>query len=305
MVINGFITTTNTNDDFVNLVVKSANNTLYNIKTSKIKAQNLKLNHVYEFKVDVVEGQRMKYILKEVLDISKLNEARRDTILRSFMQHKEIDFNDAKEKIDCYINKIENEILFKITSTLVKRNLVDFLTYPGGTRIHHSFLGGLVYHTLGMLKMAEALLDIYPFLKKDYLYAGIILHDLGKIFEFNDVQNAEFSLDGQMLGHLVIGTLKVAEVAKELGYQNTEEVLVLEHIVIAHHGQLQYGSARKPLTAEALLIWYLDTIDSKFQVIGDELSKVAAGNFTDSIPVLDKMRLYKTHLGEEDEQIKK
>ena len=129
--------------------------------------------------------------------------------------------------------------------------------------------------------------------------------DILVIGEIRDRETMEAAIETAESGHLVIGTLKVAEVAKELGYQNTEEVLVLEHIVIAHHGQLQYGSARKPLTAEALLIWYLDTIDSKFQVIGDELSKVAAGSFTDSIPVLDKMRLYKTHLGEEDEQIKK
>lgn len=301
MIIDGIITTTNTNDDFINLVVKTASNVMYNIKAKKEVGEVLKLNHVYEFSVTVSEGVRTKYILEDVKDVSLMDSDKRDLILRQFMRHKDVSLPDSKTTLYSYIEKIDNEVLRNITKTLIDRHLIDFLTYPGGTRIHHSFLGGLAYHTLTMLKIADSMLQIYPYLKKDYLYAGIILHDLGKIYEFSDVQNPEFSLDGQMLGHLVIGAMKITEVAKDLGYENKEETLVLKHIVIAHHGQLQYGSARRPLTAEALLIWYLDTIDSKFQVIGDELAKTRPGTFTESIPVLDKMRLYKVKDGSNEE----
>ncbi len=294
MIIDGTIVTQNSNDNFINLVVKNATGTMYNVKTSREVAARLKPNHVYEFVVKEEKvGNRTKYILDAVLDISDEKSAKRDEILREFMPHKELSFVEAEKLLETYIAEINNPILHDITKTLIERNLVDFLTYPGGTRIHHNFLGGLVFHTLGMLRLATSSLETYPYLDKNYLYAGIILHDLGKIREFNDVQNPEFSLDGQMLGHLVMGTLAVAEVAKELGYADSEEALILEHILISHHGQLQYGSAKRPLTAEALLIWYLDTIDSKFQVIGDELAKVEPGNFTDTIPVLERMRLYK------------
>ncbi len=293
MIIYGIISTTNTNDDIVNLVIKNSSGVMYNIKTTRDVSQKLKLNHVYEFTVKVEEGQRTRYILDKVNDVSSFNDEKRDNVLREFLNHKELTYNEAKEKLFNYINAIDNKVLYDITNTLVSRNLVDFLTYPGGTRIHHSFLGGLVFHTLSMLNIAKSVLKIYKYLNKDYLYAGIILHDLGKIIEFTDPQNAEFSLDGQMLGHLVIGALKVHEVANELNYANTEEALILEHILISHHGQLQYGSARRPLTAEALLIWYLDTIDSKFQVIGDELAKTNPGEYTENIPVLEKAKLYK------------
>lgn len=293
MIIDGIIETSNSNDNYINLVIKSSNNTMYNVKTSKALANSLKENHVYRFVVDEVISNRKKYVLHEVIDLSKINDFKRDEILRDFLPHKEMDANEAKNKLFNYINNITNPILQDITKTLVERNAIDFLTYPAGTRIHHNFLGGLVYHTLGMLDLAKCCLNVYPYLNQSYLYAGIILHDLAKIKEFTDVQSPEYSLEGQMLGHLVMGAILVNQVAKEKGYEGTEEVLILEHILISHHGQLQLGSAKKPLTAEALLIWYLDTIDSKFQVIGDELAKTAVGTFTDTIPIIDRMKLYK------------
>ncbi len=299
MIIEALLITTNTNDNFVNLVVRNKDNTIYNIKTSKKIADNLKVNHIYLFDVKVEEGNRTKYYLNKVEDVSLIEDEKRYDILKNFLNHKDINFTDLDKEISAYIKEIDNKILFDITKKLYDKYKTDLLTYPGGTRIHHSFLGGLGYHVLTMLNMAKQMIIIYPYLNKNYLYSGIILHDLGKIFEFSDVQNPEFTIDGQMLGHLVIGAMKVKEVAKELGYEDKEESLILEHIIISHHGQLQYGSARKPLTAEALLIWYLDTIDSKFQVIGDELKKIEEGSFTDSLAVLDKSRLYKPKVNNE------
>ncbi len=293
MIIYGIVITKNTNDNFINLVIKNSSGTMYNVKTSKEIANSLKPNHVYEFIVEEQVGLRIKYILKEVNDVSLFNDLKRAKILADFMNHKDIKSEDIKNSLYNYINKITNVVLHDITKTLIDRHIVDFITYPGGTKIHHNFLGGLIYHTITMLELVEGIVKAYPFLNINYLYAGIILHDLGKTREFTDVQNPEFSLEGQMLGHLVIGALEVNEVAKELGYSDREETLILEHILISHHGQLQYGSAKKPLTAEALLIWFLDSIDSKFQVIGDELAKTNPGEFSESIPVLEKMRLYK------------
>ena len=76
-------------------------------------------------------------------------------------------------------------------------------------------------------------------------------------------------------------------------FENTKEALLLEHMLISHHGMPQYGSAKKPLTAEALVLWYIDTIDSKFRVLGDELKRTENGSFTESIGVIDKSKIYK------------
>ena len=90
-----------------------------------------------------------------------------------------------------------------------------------------------------------------------------------------------------------MGAMEVSKTAEKLGYTNTEEAMILEHILVSHHGQLQFGSVKRPITAEALIIWYIDTIDSKFSVLEQELLKTNPGEFTETIPVLDKIKMYK------------
>jgi 3'-5' exoribonuclease len=88
-------------------------------------------------------------------------------------------------------------------------------------------------------------------------------------------------------------TVDIDRVAHELGFQDTEEVLMLKHMIISHHGQYNFGSPKKPQTGEALLLWFIDTIDSKFTVLGDTLEDTADGTFTQMISVMDKMKFYK------------
>ncbi len=293
MYIYGVITTNNSNDDNINLVVKDKNNEIFNIKTTKEISESLLRNHVYRFEVEEHGGQRISYHLIDFLDVSKIDSALREEILRGFMPHKERVFAENDKLITEYISKIDNKILKELTIKLYNDHKVDLLTYPGGVRIHHAYLGGLSQHLLGMLKLADSFLENYPFLDKNYLYSGIILHDLGKVYEYSDVQNPYYDVPGQMLGHLVIGAIEVSKAALELGYDKSEEALILEHILISHHGQLQFGSCKRPITAEALIIWYIDTIDSKFSVLEEELAKTKPGEFTETIPVLDKTKMYK------------
>ena len=91
----------------------------------------------------------------------------------------------------------------------------------------------------------------------------------------------------------ILTLLKIFYISKNLGLEKTEEALLLEHIVISHHGQAAFGACKKPQTAEAAAIWYIDTIDSKFRVLGKELEKIEAGEFTDTIGVMDKTKFYK------------
>ena len=160
--------------------------------------------------------------------------------------------------------------------------------------MHHAYVGGLVHHCLSMLHLADAFIANFSYLNKDYLYAGIILHDIGKATELDGVVDTAYSLEGQLIGHLVIGAIDIANAAKELGYEGAEEVLLLKHMLISHHGLPQFGSAKKPMTPEALALWYIDTIDSKFRVLGTELEKVEKGSFTENIGVIDKMKIYKS-----------
>ena len=194
-----------------------------------------------------------------------------------------------------HINKkYISKIIYDITKYLLDKFHKDFFIYPAAAKMHHAYVGGLSYHTIGMLRMADSFLLNYSYLNKNYLYAGIILHDIGKTTEFDGIQNTDYSLKGQLIGHLVIGGMEVNEAARVLHYEDTEEALILEHMLISHHGQPQFGAAKRPMTAEALVLWYIDTIDSKFRVLGDELNKIKPGEYTDQIGVLDRVKVYKT-----------
>ena len=144
-----------------------------------------------------------------------------------------------------------------------------------------------------MLNLVDGIVANYPYISKDYMYAGIILHDIGKVIEFTGIENTEYAVEGQLLGHLLIGCSEVREMANKLGFGNKEEVLVLEHMIASHHGQPMYGAIKRPAVAEAALLWFIDSIDSKFRVLGEELEKTKIGSFTEPIGVMDRTKFYK------------
>ncbi len=289
MKIIGKILGMNTSDGCMNVSVVTDKNEVYNIKTKGNTSLNI--GHLYEFDVEVSCGERTSYLLQEVHSIIEKDNAYE--VYKSFFPVAPMDNAVARKKIEQAIDQIENSCIRNITEAMVKQYEDKFFLYPAATRMHHAYVGGLAYHTVGMLQLADSFLLNYPYLKKDYLYAGIILHDIGKTVELTGVESTEYSLEGQLLGHLVIGAMEIHKVASTLGYQNAKEVKLLEHMLISHHGQPLYGAAKRPMTPEAIALWYIDTIDSKFRVLGEELEKTTPESFTDTIGVLDKIKVYK------------
>ena len=291
MKIIGKIIGINTSDNLFNLTVVDELENIYNLKTS---VNNYNVGNVYCFNVEEIKGERVSYKIINYSTIEELNFKEADQIFRNFMPSAPLPLEKAMTIIDSYINHIDSNIIKEITSNLLSEYTPKYFTYPAASRLHHAYVGGLAYHCVGMLRMADAFIENYSYLNKDYLYAGIILHDLGKIQELTGIQNTEYSLDGQLLGHLVIGALEISKMATKLGYDETEEVKILKHLLISHHGQPQFGAAKRPMTPEAIALWYIDTIDSKFRVLGEELVKTESGKFTESIGVLDKIKVYKS-----------
>ena len=293
MEIIGKVLGMNTSDGMINIAVGDKDKQIFNIKCLYEESDVFKIGRIYKFIVNEVIGERIHYQLVKSYDVEELEYSETDLILRGFLNSSPISLEESKEKVYEYINSIKNEVILGITKELVKKYEDKFFIYPAASKMHHSYVGGLAHHSIGMLKMADAFILNYPYLNKDYLYAGIILHDIGKIVELTGPQNTEYSLNGQLLGHLVIGAMEIASVAKELGFENCKETLILEHMLVSHHGQPLFGAAKKPATPEALVLWYIDTIDSKFRVLGDELAKTEVGSYTDHIGVLDKAKIYK------------
>ena len=170
----------------------------------------------------------------------------------------------------------------------------DKLTYyPAAQRVHHAERSGLLHHTLSVLRAAEALLPLYPFLDGDLLRAGCIAHDLSKTAEFlsDEAGNvSDYSAEGQLLGHLVHGVAQVKEAARRAGVEG-EYVLLLCHMVISHHGLPEHGSPRPPMFPEAEMLHQLDDMDAKMNEMEGIMRRTPVGAFSEKIWSLDR-RMY-------------
>ncbi len=294
MELMGKIVGINTSDGLYNLIVIDKEENHINLKISIENAKGITLGRTYLFEYDAQEGtERTTYTVTSFKDITSLPFREKDEALRLFYPTAPISMEEALKEVYAFIERIDNKIIKDITKTLIDNHKEDFFVYPAASKMHHAYVGGLAYHSLGMLRFADGFITNYPYLNKDYIYAGILLHDIGKTIELTGVINTEYSLKGQLLGHLVLGAIEIEKTAEKLGYGNQEEVMLLEHMLISHHGQPQFGSAKKPMTPEALVLWYIDTIDSKFRVLGEELEKTENKTFTETIGVLDRAKIYK------------
>jgi 3'-5' exoribonuclease len=175
-----------------------------------------------------------------------------------------------------------------------------FCTAPAGTQNHHSYIGGLLEHTHSMLNVAKAMLPFYPQLQSDLVLAGIFLHDMGKTEELSYQMAFSYTDSGQLIGHIVqtvIMVIKKTESLEKAGTAVDKQILdSLQHIILSHHGQYEFGSPKLPMTAEAFLISYLDNIDAKInQVTAKIESEPGESNWTGFIKSLES-KLYRKKL---------
>lgn len=176
-----------------------------------------------------------------------------------------------------------------------------FRQAPAGMNIHHAWIGGLLEHTLQLLKLAEAMLPQYPRLNRDIVLLGLFLHDLGKTGELTWEKGFDYTPDGNLVGHIVRGAIwlqfKAAVAARDSGHKLPPEALrVLQHIIISHHARPEYGAAKMPSTPEAIFIALLDNLDAKtsmgLEAARPEEPGMFTGDFTDKIWALET-RIYR------------
>ena len=289
----GRVDTANTSDSIVNYLVTLTDDTQLNLKVTD--QRELVLGNVYSFTFECkFNGTRNSYTLKEATDIfkCKLNDEVYK-VFEKFFAYVSIGIPTLTAKLDNYLSMITNPVIKGICEDIFARYKHDFLIYPAAVKMHHNYIGGLAYHTLTMCDLAKAFSGIYDCVDLDLLIAGALLHDISKIIEFKSPTDSEYSIRGQLLGHLVLGAIEIDKTAEKLGFQDAEEVLLLEHMLVSHHGQPIYGACKKPETPEALLLWIIDTIDSKMRVIDEKFIDLEPGTFSDAIGVLERMKFYK------------
>ena len=197
-----------------------------------------------------------------------------------------------EEKFKNYLNKIVNPDCKAILNDIFARYYKDFKEFPAATKNHHEFYHGLIYHTISMCELAEMIAHHYEDVDLDLLISGCLLHDLGKVIELSGIVGTKYTIEGNLLGHLTIGMAIIRETANKLGIKS-EVPLLLEHMVLSHHGKLEYGSPVLPQTKEALILSIVDDLDAKMMSLEKALEVTPEGEMSEKIFPLDNRSFYK------------
>lgn len=252
-----------------------------------VEKNDVKTGCVYSFEAHINEyAGKMQYVVKVIKPIEE------DVDVTMFFRTAPLSGEFLKAGIKEFIQRIDNEILKKVVVELIANVKDDYFNFPAAMSMHHNYQYGLIHHTYSMLKLAESCLDLYPNLNKNLLYAGVLIHDVGKTKELSGVHSPVYTQDGNLLGHIVIGLQMLAVVADKLGYQDTEEVKMLQHMIASHHGELEWGSPKEPGILEAYALHYIDLIDSKLAAINPEVGKGQKGSNTGPIGSINRKVLY-------------
>ena len=202
-----------------------------------------------------------------------------------------IDQDETLEKVRGLIASMEDRDYRVLAETMLERHLETFRSIPAAKSVHHSFLSGLLMHTANMLCLADFLAGQYSqIIDRSLLLTGTLLHDFAKEKEFTFSQLGvvtDYSRKGQLLGHLVMGAQETARVAEELGVPEEKSVL-LQHLILSHHGEPEFGAAVRPLCAEAELLSLIDAVDSRMEIYRETYDTMEAETFSPRIFALEK-----------------
>lgn len=243
--------------------------------------------------IDVV-GEVINYNGNLQLNVKQIRRAQEGEYNPAdYMPTTEKSIDGMYEELLGYIGQIQNEYLRQVVEFYFV-NDTDFVkTFKGHSAaktVHHGFAGGLLEHTLSVVKMCEYFVGAYPILNRDLLYASAICHDIGKTRELSNFPDNDYTDDGQLIGHIVIGVEMVGDAIREIPGFPGKLASELKHCIIAHHGELEYGSPKKPALAEAVALNYADSADARMQTLTEIF------NAKDSTDWLGYNRLFESNL---------
>lgn len=181
-----------------------------------------------------------------------------------------------------------------IVSEILKDNRLALLYWPAAFKLHHAIRGGLLLHTLSIVRLAQGVAKVYPFVDEELLISGAILHDIAKISEFCVADSGiatGYSSEGNLLGHLAMGAMIINRYAEKLGISQ-KTAMLLEHMVLSHHGEPEFGACVRPMFIEAELLSELDLMDSRIYEMKEALENTDKDDFSSRIWAMDNRKLY-------------
>lgn len=206
-----------------------------------------------------------------------------------------LDCDKALSEIYDVIYSFDNEELLQLASTALQQVENEFKYYPAALSMHDACVGGLCHHTYCMIQTALAICKVYPFVNRDLLLTGVILHDLAKIDEIEACElgpKSTYTVSGNLLGHLVMGAIRIDKLCDELNLSDYVRTAVL-HMLISHHGKNEYGSAKQPCFLEAMILNAIDDLDAKIFEFFEAVKDVDPGSFGAKNFALGNIQVFK------------
>ncbi len=245
-----------------------------------------------------VRGEVLEWNGSKQLKVNKIRPASEtDSVkISELIPSAPVDKEEMFHEVKSYMNKIKDTEIRILVDTIISKYSSKLYYYPAAKKNHHSYMGGLLYHMMRMLQSGEKLGQVYDFLNMDYVYAGVILHDICKILEMDSDEYgvvSDYTMEGKLLGHIIQGIKEIEIEGEKLGISR-EKSVVLQHMVLSHHYEPEFGSPKKPMTPEAELLHFLDIIDARMFDFQHAVEGVQPGHFTDKIWLLDNRNLYRT-----------
>lgn len=218
-----------------------------------------------------VYGEVISYNGNLQLNIKQLRVAGEDEYnAADYMPTSEKSVDGMYAELLGYVSQVENPYLQQVLQYYFVKDedfIKSFKAHSAAKSVHHGFAGGLLEHTLSVVKLCEYYVGAYPILNKDLLFTAAICHDIGKTKELSTFPENDYTDDGQLLGHIVIGTEMMSDAIREIPDFPMKLASELKHCILAHHGELEFGSPKKPALAEALALNFADNTDAKMQTL--------------------------------------
>ena len=218
----------------------------------------------------LIKGRAVSFQGALQLNIFHLEPLRGEVDPRDFLPQTKKNIGNLKLALQSAVDEVENEWLARLLKEFFLRDKDfqgRFELAPAAKSMHHAWLGGLLEHTVGVLQLAQQVAPLYPYLDQDLLITGALLHDIGKVEELSYEKSFGYTSRGRLLGHIVIGVEMVREKAAKISGFPPSLLLLIEHLLLSHHGEYQWGSPKRPKIPEAVLLHYLDDLDAKLNSI--------------------------------------
>lgn len=221
----------------------------------------------------------------EVYDKESIN-------LQDFQKISPIPQEELIARLNKHLDSIKNKDVSLITKTIINKIYDKYISYPAAVSVHHEFACGILHHSVAMADLACDVCERYPDLDKDLLISGALLHDGGKTIEYENPMTPALTLEGKLVGHISLMFHIYKQTIDELNLESEKSILI-EHMILSHHGKMEWGSPVVPMTKEAFVLHWIDYMDSRLMIMDKVLGNLQEGEFSSRIWTLDDTCLYK------------